>query len=132
MGFHSTKAVGTTGSPTIQTNPGGASSSPAILRHPVLSFTWTSVFLRRTVAVLLMDAGVLSYSASTGQQRVVPHPSVGSRLKGLLLHTGPMVLTNLALLGVLAALGHGWLYLAWVPANATTFSLFLRARLVDE
>jgi fatty acid desaturase len=89
-------------------------------------------FLRRTVAVLLMDAGVLTYSASTGQQRVVPRPSVGAMLRGLLVHTGPMVVTNVALWGVLAALGHGWLYLAWVLANATTFSLFLRIRSIAE
>ena len=89
-------------------------------------------FLRRVVAQLLMDAGVLTYSASTGQQRVVPRPSVFSMLRGLLVHTGPMVLTNLALWGVLAALGHGWLYLAWVVANATTFSSFLRIRSIAE
>lgn len=89
-------------------------------------------FLRRTVAVLLMDAGVITYSASTGQQRVVPRPSVGSMLRGLFVNTGPMLVTNLALWGVLAALGHGWLYLAWVLANATTFSLFLRIRSIAE
>lgn len=89
-------------------------------------------FLRRTVAVLLMDAGVLTYSASTGQQRVVPRPPVSSMLKALLVHTGPMVVTNVALWGVLAALGHGWLYLGWVIANATTFSLFLRIRSIAE
>ena len=38
-------------------------------------------FLRRTVAQLLMDSGVLTYSASTSQQRVVPRPSVGSMLR---------------------------------------------------
>lgn len=89
-------------------------------------------FLRRTVAELLMDAGVLTYSASTGQQRVVPRPSVGAMLRGLAVNTGPMLLTNLALWGALAVLGQGWLYLAWVLANATTFSLFLRIRSIAE
>jgi fatty acid desaturase len=89
-------------------------------------------FLRRVIGVLLMDVGVLTYSASTGQQRVTPRPPLSSMLKGLLVHTGPMVITNVALWGVLAALGHGWLYLAWVLANATTFSLFLRIRSIAE
>ncbi len=89
-------------------------------------------FIRRTIALLLMDSGVITYSASTGQQRVVPRPPVRSMLKGLLVNTGPMVLTNLALWGVLASLGHGWLYLAWVLAYATTFSLFLRIRSIAE
>ena len=89
-------------------------------------------FLRRVVAVLLMDMGVLTYSASTGQQRVVPRPSVGAMARGLLMHTGPMVLTNAALFGVLVALGHGWLSLGWVVANATTFSLFVRIRSIAE
>ncbi len=89
-------------------------------------------FLRRVVAVLLMDLGVLTYSASTGQQRVVPRPSVGAMLRGLVVNTGPMVLTNLALFAVLAAFEHGWLYLAWVVANATTFSVFVRIRSIAE
>ena len=89
-------------------------------------------FVRRTIAELLMDSGVLTYSASTGQQRVTPRPSVGAMVKGLWVNTGPMVLTNFALWGVLAALGHGWLYLGWVLANATTFSLFLRIRSIAE
>ncbi|MDP1825436.1 MAG: fatty acid desaturase family protein [Archangium sp.] len=89
-------------------------------------------FLRRTAAQLLMDAGVLTYSASTGQQRVVPRPSAAIMLRGLVVNTGPMLLTNFALWGGLAALGHGWLYLAWVLANATTFSLFLRIRSIAE
>ena len=89
-------------------------------------------FLRRVVAQLLMDAGVLTYSASTGQERVVPRPSPGAILRGLLVNTGPMLLTHFLLWSVLAALGHGWLYLAWVVANATTFSLFLRVRSIAE
>ena len=89
-------------------------------------------FIKRVIGILLMDLGVLTYSASTGQQRVTPRPPLRSMLKGLLVHTGPMVITNVALWGVLAALGHGWLYFAWVLAYATTFSLFLRIRSIAE
>lgn len=89
-------------------------------------------FLRRTLGLLLMDAGVLTYSASTGQRRVEPRPSVGAMLRGLAVNTGPVVLTNFAMWAALAALGHGWLYLAWVVANATAFSVFLRVRSIAE
>jgi fatty acid desaturase len=89
-------------------------------------------FIKRVIGILLMDLGVLTYSASTGQQRVTPRPPVSAMLRGLLVHTGPMVITNVALWGVLAALGHGWLYFAWVLAYATTFSLFLRIRSIAE
>ena len=89
-------------------------------------------FLRRTMAELLMDAGVLTYSASTGQERVVPRPSLSAMLRGLRVNTGPMLLTHFVLWSVLAAVGHGGLYLAWVLANATTFSLFLRIRSIAE
>lgn len=89
-------------------------------------------FLRRTGGLLAMDAGLITYSASTGQKRVEPRPSPGTMARGLLVNTGPMVLTHIALWAVLASLGHGWLYLAWVLANATTFSLFLRIRSIAE
>lgn len=89
-------------------------------------------FVRRVVGQLLMDAGVLTYSASTGQRRVVPAPSMGTMIRGLVVNTGPALVTNLAMFGVLAYLGHAHVYLAWVLANATTFSLFLRIRSIAE
>jgi fatty acid desaturase len=89
-------------------------------------------FLRRSVGVLLMDAGILSYSASTGQMRVVPRPSLPALLRNLARNTGPVLLTNAALYALLAASGHGFVYLAWVLANATTFSLFVRIRAIAE
>lgn len=89
-------------------------------------------FLRRVVGLVLMDAGVLTYSASTGQTRVVPRPSWPTMARNLARHTGPVLLTNAALAGLLAATGHAWLYLAWLAANATTFSLFVRIRSIAE
>ncbi|MBC7174365.1 MAG: fatty acid desaturase family protein [Polyangiaceae bacterium] len=89
-------------------------------------------FFRRVAGQLAMDAHVLTYSASTGQQRVSPPPSAGKMLANLATNFGPVVLTNLALAAVLAAFGHGELYAAWVLANATTFSLFVRLRSIAE
>src|SRR5690606_10259483 len=42
------------------------------------------------------------------------------------------VVANLAMLAVLAALGHAWVYLAWVVAYLTVFSLVLRVRSLAE
>ena len=42
------------------------------------------------------------------------------------------LLTNAALALGLAALGHGWVYWAWVVANLTTFNLFIRVRSLAE
>jgi fatty acid desaturase len=106
--------------------------SRASLRRKLLRDATGLAFLRRSVGVLLMDAGVLSYSASTGQTRVVPRPALPALLRNLVRNTGPVLLTNAALYAILAASGHGFLYLAWVVANATTFSLFVRIRAIAE
>jgi fatty acid desaturase len=102
------------------------------LRRKLLRDVTGLAFLRRLVGQLLMDAGVLSYSASIGQQRVEPRPSVTVMLRSLARNTGPVVLTNALLYAVLTASGHAFLYLAWVLANATTFSLFVRIRSIAE
>ncbi|MDB4973908.1 MAG: Fatty acid desaturase [Myxococcaceae bacterium] len=89
-------------------------------------------FLRRVLAQLLMDAGVLSYSASTGQRVVVPRPTPARMLRSLLAHTGPVVLTNVLLAAVLSSLGFGYLFAAWALANATVFSAVVRLRAIAE
>ena len=40
--------------------------------------------------------------------------------------------TNLALLAILAATGHAWLYLLWIGAWFTTYSLVMRIRAIAE
>lgn len=89
-------------------------------------------FLRRVFGTLLMDAGVLTYSASTGQQRVSPRPSARDVATNLIARTGPVLLVNLLLAGLLWALGYGYLYAAWALANATVFSAVVRLRAIAE
>jgi fatty acid desaturase len=89
-------------------------------------------FLRRVAALLLMDAGVLSYTASTGARWVSPRPSVAQMLKSFCRNFGPVFIANSLLALTLAALGHAWLFGVWVIAWATTFSLFLRIRAIAE
>ncbi|MBL8915130.1 MAG: fatty acid desaturase family protein [Archangium sp.] len=89
-------------------------------------------FIRRVVALLLMDAGVISYTASTGAKRVEPRPTVARMLKQLATNFGPTLLTNAVLATILWTSGNPWLYAVWVLAWATTFSVFVRIRSIAE
>ncbi|MFO0593705.1 MAG: fatty acid desaturase family protein [Myxococcaceae bacterium] len=89
-------------------------------------------FVRRVIALLLMDAGLLSYTASVGAKWISPRPSPVQVMKNLARNLGPVLLTNAVLFGVLAATGHAWLYAVWVLSWATTFSLFVRIRSIAE
>ena len=89
--------------------------------------------LKRVVALLLMDLGLLAYSASPKVIRLdQSERKLGDYLSSITRNFGPVLVTNLALGGLLAALGHGRLYLLWVLAYFTTFSLFLRIRAMAE
>jgi fatty acid desaturase len=89
-------------------------------------------FARRVLGLLLMDAGLLTYTASTGATPVTPRPPWRVALASLVKNAGPVVVANGALLGVLALCGHAWLWLVWLLAWATTFSLFVRVRSIAE
>jgi fatty acid desaturase len=86
--------------------------------------------LRRVVGLLLMDLGVLSYTASTGATR--QHPTAGAVMRNAVVNLGPVVVVNVALLAVLWAFGHPMLYGLWVVAWLTTFGLFIRIRSIAE
>jgi fatty acid desaturase len=86
---------------------------------------------RRVVGLLAMDLGLLSYTASTDARRL-PFPGVGAVARLAARNLGPVVLTNAALLGLLTAAGHPALYLVWVGAWCTTYSLVLRVRSIAE
>jgi fatty acid desaturase len=87
--------------------------------------------LRRVVGLLLIDAEVLTYDVGGGPRR--------EPWRGALAHAGALarnlwrpLIANAALAGALIALGHGWIYTAWIAAYLTTFSLFLRVRSLAE
>lgn len=89
--------------------------------------------LRRVGAQLMMDLGYLEYTASVDVTRI---PQQGRSpwdvVKDGARSLAPAVLTNIILWGILAMMGHGWLYLLWVLAYLTTASLFLRVRSMAE
>lgn len=89
-------------------------------------------FLRRVVALLLMDAGLLGYTASTGAGWVSPRPAPSQLVRAFARSFGPVALVNGLLALALALLGQGWLFGVWVLAWATTFSVFVRLRSIAE
>ncbi len=89
--------------------------------------------LKRVYALLAMDFGFLTYTASTNAERIDTRErswlelyQTGAR------NFGPVLVTNILLYKSLEELGHGWLYLLWVGAYLTTFSLFIRIRSMAE
>ena len=93
---------------------------------------WTGV--RRVLALVAMDLGLLSYTASTRARRISVRARGGWR--GVVVHggrhLGPVLVTNAALALLLWAAGIGWTYLLWLAAYLTTFSLFVRIRAMAE
>ncbi len=87
--------------------------------------------LRRVVGLLAMDAELLHYDVG-GSPRRAPFRSWSYHLRALARNLYKPLLANLVILGVLAAVGHAWLYLAWVVAYLTVFSLVLRVRSLAE
>lgn len=89
--------------------------------------------VKRVVGLLLIDLGFLTYTASTGAQRIV---QTGRGLPDILAtgmrRLGPTLVTNGALLGVLYTLGHGWLYWLWLGTYLTVFSVIIRIRAIAE
>jgi fatty acid desaturase len=87
--------------------------------------------LKRIFGLLLMDAGLLVYNVSGSVERL-PHRGAWFHGKTLARNLAPMLLTNAAMFLALRAFGHGWVYLAWVAAYCTSYSVFLRIRSMAE
>ena len=89
--------------------------------------------LKHFIGQWLIDCEVLEYTVSTGVRKkprgdrtALDYLRAGAR------NGGGFVLTNLALLGILAATGHAWLYWVWAVSYLTTFHLFVRIRSLAE
>lgn len=87
--------------------------------------------VKRVVGLVLMDSGRIVYAVS-GDVRWLPRQGLGHHLGLFFRNAGPAIVTNLALFGVLFALGHPWAYATWVAAWLTTYGLFLRIRSMAE
>jgi fatty acid desaturase len=87
--------------------------------------------LKRSIGMLMMDAGIIAYTASGSAKRIAPGER-GNVMLNLMRRTGPTVLFNGVLFTTLWLAGHPWLILLWAGAYLTTFSLFIRIRSMAE
>ncbi len=89
--------------------------------------------IKRLYGNLAMDFGFIAFTVSS---RIDPTPRPGwgwvERVRFAVPLLGPVLLTNVALWGILAAFGEGWLYWLWAVSYLTTFSLFIRIRSIAE
>lgn len=99
------------------------------LARDLLGLTGLKFLLGR----FLMDAGYLAWTVANDVVWL-PREGVGFQKRLLLLarNAGPTLLVQGALLAVLAATGHAWLYGGWLLAYITPFALFLRIRSLAE
>jgi fatty acid desaturase len=82
---------------------------------------------------LLMDAGHLKWTIAQDLTKLPQEGRTWSeRITTFARNITPMLLTNLALWGVLDACGEGWLYGIWVLSYMTPFTLFVRIRSMAE
>jgi fatty acid desaturase len=89
--------------------------------------------IKRVFGQILIWCGVLAYTVGAEPRRLPRNGRrVGDYLRAGVKNAAGFGVTNLVLLGALAAAGHAWVYAAWVVAYLTTFSLFLRIRSLAE
>ncbi len=89
--------------------------------------------VRRIIGLIGMDLGMLEYSVAADPRRLPRNGRVWTDYAAAgLRHFAPVLLSNLLILGVLAYFDAAWVYLAWLLAYLTSFSLFLRIRSIAE
>ncbi len=89
--------------------------------------------LKRLFGIFMMDIGAMKYTVAAD---VVYLPRAGrsvmSYVRDGVRNMWRTALVNLIMFGVLYALGCGWVYIAWVVAYLTAFSVFIRIRSIAE
>jgi fatty acid desaturase len=90
-----------------------------------------STGVRRVVALLAIDAELLVFDAG-GRLRRAPRRSLGHHACALARNLWRPLAANTVLLGALWLAGCPWVFLAWVAAYLSPFSLFVRVRSLAE
>jgi fatty acid desaturase len=89
--------------------------------------------IKRAYFIWLMASGVLTYTLSTNAKPIdQTDRGWGDRARALMRNLGGTVTTHLLFFTVLFFLGAPLLYLLWIAAYLSTFSLFLRVRSIAE
>lgn len=103
----------------------------ASLRRKLLRDAFGVTGVKRVVGQLAVDFELIAYTVSSDVKRL-PRRPLGEHLRaGARNLVGPVV-TNALLAGALALTGHGWVYVAWVVAFLTVFSVVVRIRSIAE
>jgi len=89
--------------------------------------------VKREFGLLLMHLGLIRWTVASDVERL---PQSERRWfdypRALARNMWKTALFHATLVGVLAASGHAWLYLAWIAAYLSTYSLFMRIRSMAE
>jgi fatty acid desaturase len=89
--------------------------------------------VKREFGLLLMHLGLIRWTVASEVVRLVqPQRRWYDYPRSLARNMWKTVLFHAVLIGGLAATGHAWLYLAWLAAYLTTYSLFMRIRSMAE
>jgi len=87
--------------------------------------------VRRVLGLVAIDAGLLTYNVG-GRIERAPFRGVWFHASRLARQAWKAVLCNTVMFGTLWLLGVAWVYLVWLAAYLTTFSLFIRWRSLAE
>lgn len=87
--------------------------------------------LKRVFGIAAMDLELLEYNVS-GSAKWLPYRGALRHLAAFVRNAGGALATNALMLGVLALLGHAWVYTAWIAAYLTTYGVFIRVRSMAE
>jgi len=87
--------------------------------------------VRRVIGLLMIDAEVLAYDVG-GNIRRAPRQPLGHHARALARHLWKTLLANALLFGALWLAGCPWVFVAWVVAYLSPFSLFVRVRSLAE
>lgn len=87
--------------------------------------------IKRVIGLVMIDAELLTYSVGGGITRATRRDLL-HHARALVRNAWKSWLANAVLVGAAAAAGCAWVYVAWLVAYLTTFSLFIRIRSLAE
>ena len=89
--------------------------------------------IKRMYGLLLMDLGIIKYTVASDIVRL-PQNNMNAFQRAVLFFRNikGIIITNLVLFFVVSILFAPWVYLLWVMAYFSTYSLFLRIRSIAE
>jgi fatty acid desaturase len=87
--------------------------------------------VRRVIGLLMIDAELLAYDVG-GSIRRAPRRPLADHARALARNLWRPLVANAAILGALWLAGCPWVFLAWLAAYLSPFSLFIRVRSLAE